>query len=280
MKKQSKNLISLMAVLAVLCIGYPAVSFGAPAHNVKSTKHNMSTSRKDFAVGGNWKSGGANPETQVCVFCHTPHNSVAGKPFIWNRINDKVPSFQLYTGSPTLDFTNTPPDLSEISKMCMTCHDGATSLNTMANPRNITMASDDQLGDLYWGEEAGLGWGPNIGNALLQSPPSPSPNNDPIQSGGGNLINDHTVSFVYEESCNNDPTGIKKPGADCSGSSIGGLPLWLSGDGGFSGYKVECVTCHDPHINYDSDFGGDPAYKPFLRKTVSSSSLCFTCHNK
>lgn len=270
MKKQFKNLISSIALLAVLCIGYATVSFGAPSHGVSYTKHNLSTS----GPSGGWKS---TNESEVCVFCHTPHNAASGKQFLWNRIGYD-PTWVLYTSSPTLNFTNTPAAPSAISKLCLTCHDGVTSLNSMANPRGAIMTGNDQLGDTYWGEEPvppGLGWGPNIGNADI---PEDIPNQQNYQAptgGGGLLLNDHPISFRYNESCDNDST-IKKTGADCNGSSIGGLPLWWSNDNGISGYKVECVTCHDPHINYVAE----PAYAPFLRKSNSSSNLCFTCHDK
>lgn len=275
MKKQFKNLISSIALLAVLCVGYATVSFGAPSHGVSNTKHNLSTGGQF----GGWKS---TNESEVCVFCHTPHNSAPGKQFLWNRINtaDVADSeFVLYTSSPTLNFSS-PAAPSSVSKMCMSCHDGATSLNSMANPRGAVMTGYDQLGDLYWGEEPappGLGWGANIGNADIADVGIPAQYNYqvPAADTGGLLLNDHPISFLYKESCDADAT-IKKTGADCNGSSIGGLPLWWSNDNGLVGYKVECVTCHDPHINYVAE----PAYAPFLRKANSSSNLCFTCHDK
>lgn len=275
MKKHSKNLISSIALLAVLCIGYVTPSFGAPAHNIKYTKHNFGTTSQF----GSWK---ATSESEICVFCHTPHNAAAGKRFLWNK-NGYAPTWQMYTASPTLDFSR-PAAPSEVSKLCMTCHDGAGAINAMANPRTVIMTGEEQLGDMYLDPLLGYGvdpctesWCKNIGEAVIDTPgagySAPS-------SGGGVLVNDHPISFIYKNSCDIDST-IKRTGADCSGSSIGGLPLWWSSDNGLSGYKVECVTCHDPHINYVGGTpGGDSAYTPFLRKSNASSNLCFTCHDK
>lgn len=272
----------------MLCIGYATVSFAAPSHGVKYTPHNLSTTRKMDAA--THKTGSArwdaavtfksSDETEICVFCHTPHNAAQGKTFLWNRSN-QITTFNMYTGSPTLNFTTKPAAPSEVSKMCMTCHDGVTALNAMANPRPVTMEGGaDQIGDIHYGEElGGLGWRANIGEGDVDpGNDTPYPGYTNYQSGtGGVLLNDHPISFVYSQSLS-DPT-IKTPDAGPGGSSIGGLPFWWS-DNGTAGYKVECVTCHDPHINYNPNYGGNEAYLPFLRKSNASSSLCFTCHDK
>ena len=287
MKKQSKNLISLIALLAVFFIGYSTESFGAPAHNIKYTPHNLGSTHKQGAMLWGINLLGekgqfySNNETEICVFCHTPHNAAAGKQFLWNKTN-AITTFQMYTGSSTLDFGINPAAPSEASKMCLACHDGAGAVNAMANPRSVTMLggwSGDQLGDVYTDPFDTGDWKVNIGGAAISDPPGPgSASPDAWDPGtGGSLVNDHPISFVYSQSTA-DPTINAADGP--GGSSIGGLPLWWS-DNGNPGYKIECVTCHDPHINYVSGTpGGDSAYMPFLRKTMSSSSLCFTCHNK
>lgn len=276
-------------MLAVICIGYATVSFGAPAHNIKYTPHNLGSTNKQGAmlhgVSGPGVQGQfySNNETEICVFCHTPHNAAAGKVFLWNRINSSaVPNFQMYTASPTLNFTKISGAApSEVSKMCLTCHDGAGALNAMANPRSVSMQggwAGDQLADLYTDPFSTGDWRVNIGEAVITDPPGPgSASPDSIDSGtGGSLVNDHPISFVYNAALASADGTLVTPGA----SSVGGLPLWWS-DNGNPGYKVECVTCHDPHINYvNGTPGGSSAYMPFLRKTMSSSSLCFTCHNK
>lgn len=288
-KPHGKKLTVLVAVALFFSIGYAAVSFGAPAHNIKFTPHNLGTTHKQGAMlwgvnppgqQGQFRAADGS-ETEICVFCHTPHNAAAGKKFLWNK-NNSITAFQMYTSSTTLDFTTNPTAPSEVSKMCLTCHDGAGAVNAMANPRSVTMQggwSGDQLGDVYTDPFTQGDWRVNIGEAEISDPPGPgSDYPDAVTAGtGGNLVNDHPISFVYSQS-QADPTIKTADGA--GGSSIGGLPLWWS-DNGNPGYKVECVTCHDPHINYvDGTPGGNSAYMPFLRKTTASSSLCFTCHDK
>lgn len=247
----------------VVLVALASMVDAAPPAGVKWTPHNLGVTN----VAGNFRADPGVPgnETEICVFCHTPHNAVPGKSFLWNR-NDSTATFSLYTASPTLNFTKTGIAISEVSKMCMSCHDGGTALNSMANPRTVAMLGGvygDEMGDIWDDILLGSGWGPNIGEG----------SGDPDVTPGGNLTNDHPISFSYSQSQAADST-IKA--MDGGGQAVGGLPLW--------GGKVECVTCHDPHINYNTIYptadGSRALYKPFLRKPNSSSSLCFTCHDK
>lgn len=263
---------------AMACLfGFVSVVIAGPPHGVRFTNHNFSNLQLP---------AGAIPsdnENELCIFCHTPHNSVPGKRFLWNRPDSSGVTFMLYTASPTLNFTTKPVAPSSVSKMCMSCHDGGTAINSMANANQvITYTTEvDEIGDIWCNakDEACMNygnWGPNIGAAL-----------DGSGWGGsdvtprGDLTDDHPISFPYAESAANDSTGIKA--ADPGGKSVGNgtLPLWLSDDG--TKYMVECLTCHDPHINYTPGAGnppGDGKLKPFLRKSNESSSLCYTCHDK
>lgn len=258
--RKIKNLI----ILVVILLPFPSISLAVVVNNVKKTVHNM---------------GATNPiathtleTTEICIFCHTPHNAVAGKRFLWNRIDTFAANqFMLYTASPTLNFAKGVV-ISEVSRMCMSCHDGATAMNSMANPRapGFTMRIAN---DIY---PIGGEWGPNIGGY-----------DSDTSTGGKDLTNDHPISFEYQEAQSADSTLKIRDGG---GKSVGGglLPLWNNGDGK---YRVECVTCHDPHIYYGNPGGrslgqdycdgvGDCSLRPFLRKSNSSSGLCFTCHNK
>lgn len=256
-RKRSAILAVVMALLGIVRVS------GAVTYGVKYGAHNLGTTGQ-----GNFGGGATGTtETEICIFCHTPHNAQTGKKFLWNRIGPSV-SFSLYTASPSLNFkTATYGTLSEVSKMCMSCHDGVTALNSMANPKPMPVV--DQIGDIQSADP----WGTNIGEWSVTNP-----------SGGGNLVNDHPVSFSYAASAAGDTTIVP---VDGGGKSVGGgvLPLW---DDGTGTYRVECVTCHDPHINYGywsfssgiPNGGGDTTLAPFLRRSNASSGLCFTCHNK
>lgn len=272
-KSQRKNLGILIAGVVIFGLGYAAASFGAPSHGVKYTAHNFGST--GTVTGFKFSAG----ETEICVFCHTPHNAAAGKKFLWNKTN-KVTTFQYYTASDTLNYNRSGIELSDVSKMCMTCHDGAGGINSMANPRpQDPLLPDggnagDQIGDIWDGPDGPISgkWGPNIGNAFIADSATDLSPVDGYSDyvGGGNLTNDHPVSFPYNDTLVNEDGTLN---ASTDGyKTVGGLPLWNG--------KVECVTCHDPHINYNAAKGGDAGYTPFLRKKNFSSSLCFTCHNK
>lgn len=254
------KLVLVVAMAIIMSLSLAMMEVGAVTYGVKYTKHNLGLTNQDKGSGIQFR---ASNETQICVFCHTPHNAntAGGKKFLWNRPEPVAASFTLYTASITLNFSK-GIQISEISKMCMSCHDGVTAVNALANGSTITMSTSTKLGDIYipFGEDA-AGIGANIGGG------------DPVvgPTTGGNLTNDHPISFTYADSRQNDST-IKTEDGGAGGSTVGGLPLW--------GGKVECVTCHDPHINYNATYGGDPRLRPFLRKSNGSSNLCFTCHDK
>lgn len=238
------NRTKLILVLLPALWAAPALAI---TYGIKYSVHNMGTTGP-----GTFKS---DIETEICKFCHIPHNSAPGKSFLWNRLNSTA-TFALYTASPTLNFSKNI-QISEMSRMCMTCHDGGTAINVLYGSTVSMDTNGNQLGDT-WDGPGGMilgEWGPNIGEGA-GGPPNPAP--------GSNLTNDHPISFLYSESAAGDNT--IRPVASID------LPLWKG--------KMECVTCHDPHVNYDGFKGGDPNLRPFLRKSNLSSSLCFTCHIK
>ena len=65
-------------------------------------------------------------ETQVCNFCHTPHNAVPQTP-LWNRQSPRT-HYLIYQSS-TLDARVNQP--SGPSKMCLSCHDGMLALGSV-----------------------------------------------------------------------------------------------------------------------------------------------------
>lgn len=257
MKIQMRKIAVIGVMIAAFAHGMSAASFAALTHGVAYTKHNLSSSGL-----GQFR---ALTETQICIFCHTPHNAAAGKSFLWNRTNT-INTFLPYTATPYIDDASkaSMANLSEVSKMCMSCHDGATALNSMANPRAgidpVDMLDNyDQISDAVF-DMFGTGqWGTNIGQYDMGS-------------GGGVLVNDHPVSFDYEQvRTHNVALGNNtlRTQAVAEGNGV----LFWNG-------KVECVTCHEPHVNYNTAQGGDAAYSKFLRRPNASSGLCFACHDK
>jgi predicted CXXCH cytochrome family protein len=72
----------------------------------------------------------ASQESEICIFCHTPHNAAPQTP-LWNRENPRK-FYRIYDSS-TLDARVDQP--SGPSKMCLSCHDGSMALgNVLSRP--------------------------------------------------------------------------------------------------------------------------------------------------
>lgn len=215
-------------LFVVLAVAIALVTAGiAVAASIVTSKHDLSA------------AGVANSE--VCVWCHTPHNSDANQLApLWSHESTVVASYTLYN-SATLDGTVSQP--TGVTKACLSCHDGTVA-----------------VGNIAYGKYAGnLDPGAHGGATDYAA-------ND-VMSGGAlldtDLSNDHPVSITYNDTAD---TGLRPPvnGQVTSGS----ITLQLYGAGND---MVECASCHNVH---------DPANIPFLRADNAGSALCLVCHLK
>ena len=249
----------------------------AGAASIVGSKHDFSYTNRANSAYANAKfryfTSAGVPQgyvTEVCVFCHTPHNAssdnkyksqTGNSQYLWNR---RLPAGDAagYTpySSPTMTLVLTAPTGNSL--MCMSCHDGITGIAVDNNATPSTTqsllepsyggqyinytsgaANADKIGTQYNGGM--LGWGANIGGLYPGGPAGPI-----------DLSNDHPVSFAWVDGL----PGIK-PRASINPA------LRLFG----SNYKMECSTCHNVH---------DPAIPPFLAMDNSSSGMCLSCHDK
>jgi predicted CXXCH cytochrome family protein len=147
------------------------------AQSIVTTKHNLSVSGP-----GTVKATG---ETEICIFCHTPHNSRPISP-LWNR-NDPGGVYTLYSSS-TLQASKGQPDGPSI--LCLSCHDGTIALGSvLSRPGTINMSTGSFM-------PAGV-------SNLTQ-----------------NLSNDHPVSFVYSTTLAATDGQLKPPSAITSPVSL------------------------------------------------------------
>jgi predicted CXXCH cytochrome family protein len=151
------------------------------AQSIVTTKHNLSVSGSGTVK--------ATSETEICLFCHTPHNSRTVAP-LWNR-NDPALTYTLYQSS-MLNALPGQPDGTSI--LCLSCHDGTVALGSvLSRPSAISMTTTG-------------GFLPSGVSNLSQ-----------------NLRNDHPVSFVYDAALATadgqlkPPSGISPPVALKSG---------------------------------------------------------------
>lgn len=125
------------------------------AQSIITTKHNLSS--------GGPGTVKATSEDEVCIFCHTAHNTNPLKP-LWNR-NDPGSNYTLYS-STTMRATTGQPSGSSI--LCLSCHDGTIALGqVLSRGTIIPFASTVNM---------------PVGPSNLTT----------------NLQNDHPISFTYD----------------------------------------------------------------------------------
>lgn len=248
----------LMAILLLILAVMISAAPDAQA-TVQGSPHDLS-----FPTGGgNFQSSN---EPEICIFCHTPHNGLAtdaggNRIPLWNR-NFAAGSYTVYSNPGSLQATPSNPPTGE-SLLCMSCHDGVSTLNTLINygtQNPITMMSNnDNLGDIWIGPGNPPGYpGDNIGERQNAAQTI-------------NLSNDHPISFVFNAAlitldAGGGPNKLQMPVA----------PLKLFGPDPLNNGRLECATCHDPH-EWGSLAAGTA---PFLRMTNIGSQMCLTCHIK
>lgn len=202
-------------------------------------------------------------QTQVCIFCHVPHNA-SNTTLLWARGTTGINAantFKMYsstTASTALRTATTLLNGSESSWLCLTCHDGTIS-NMQTNTTGFTTTGTWASGT--WETKA------RIGNA-------PANNETAADNNGGTLRDDHPINFVYENS-------YTAKGGASSGlvakatleATPGSTSLTVGSSKPFDGSgKMQCNSCHLVH-NEGNTAG-------LLRKPKAGSTICLRCHEK
>lgn len=119
----------------------------------------------DFSSRG-WGS------TELCVFCHTPHNANVTAGTLWNHALTAA-TYTLYS-SPTLNAVVGQPAAGGVSKLCLSCHDGTVAIDSFGTRTGTTFIS---------------------GSAAL----------------GTDLGNDHPIGFTYDTALATADGGLTTP---------------------------------------------------------------------
>lgn len=228
--------------------------------SVINSKHNLSSSGPGPVK--------ATSETQICVFCHTPHggDQTAGAP-LWNRMQSTATYIPYLSSSMA---ANQPPGQPGAnSKVCLSCHDGTMAIGTVGNLNgrgaNITMIGTGPGGVIAEGSGATTGYTRDL---------------------GVDLTNDHPISFIYDTTLANNDGELRDPSLTPTivGSHGPGVnPTFpLENDG-----QMQCPTCHDPHLSTSIS----PKFLRGLRLqqtappsgglfSPSKDIMCLACHDK
>ena len=229
------------------------LAFAKGTANVSNTVHNLS------ATGPVW-SDYLTDEQEVCIFCHTPHGGNNTGP-LWNKA-DPTPAggFVFYRSATLSTVVNNISAVNPVSLVCLSCHDGSISVNHLLNYGQtfpITTASNGQTDTPIVGT-------PGANMRIGGSPTNPGDE--------GQLGDDHPISFSYRDVWN-EYQGAGRPGLVDPGSAA-----FLASDVRlFGAEQVECSSCRDPHVDYESS---SPDHAPFLVMSNAGSALCLACHDK
>ena len=223
---------------------------------VKDTKHNLSTSGP-----GNIK---ASQESEICIFCHTPHNSKANSP-LWNRSQPG----QSYTPYSSSTAQASPGQPTGASILCLSCHDGTIALGkVLSRQTDISMQSGVTT------IPTGAG---RLGTDLSDDHPI-SFNYSSALQGNGELVNPNTLTGAVKLDSNGD---LQCTSCHNAHDNSNGKFLVLSNVGG-----QLCETCHtkygwnqSPH-NLSSKSWNGQTPDPWPDSTLNSvaDNACQNCH--
>ncbi|MBD3867894.1 MAG: cytochrome c3 family protein [Acidobacteria bacterium] len=108
--------------------------------------------------------------SEICVFCHTPHQAQAVSP-LWNHTLSSATYVMYGSGSTTLQNAPTIFDGGDnvISALCLSCHDGTVAVGSIAHNYDNTAGANLN------------GYGVITGDGNV----------------GTNLANDHPINMTY-----------------------------------------------------------------------------------
>ncbi|MCP5150177.1 MAG: hypothetical protein H6983_10525 [Ectothiorhodospiraceae bacterium] len=254
--------LALGAALLALAGALPwNAALAARISDVTNTRHNLSASGPGPVK--------ATQESQICVFCHTPHaaEAIPGAP-LWNR-KESGATYTPYTSS-TIDADDIAATPGGSSKLCLSCHDGTLAIGAVNVANGQTDVTIQMTGTAAGGTmNAGAGEGTGFTRRL-----------------GVDLTNDHPISFTYDSALATADGELRDPVIEGHiATRVSGVKPLVPLENG----KLECTSCHDPHIRDDAL----PYSIKFLRLNrfqtatpVGSSFnenvdiVCLACHDK
>jgi len=241
--------------VAAACLAVLPAALDGQVHRVKDTVHNLSASGPGRVR--------AASETEVCIFCHTPHGSSGVEP-LWNR-SLPVGPYQIYQSSSLKAKVGQP---TGASKLCLSCHDGTIALGSvLSRPQPIVMAGADRM------------------------PPGRT-------NLGTDLTDDHPISFAYATSLtggNPDlvaPAAIPPPVSLDKNGEVQCTSCHDAHDDGYGMFLVRandrsalCTSCHrippwptGAHATSAGPVSGTAAARIAAPATTVADNACGSCH--
>ncbi len=173
-------------------------------------------------------------ETEVCKFCHIPHNAVEPQP-LWGHALSRAEHYETPLMRRRGGATVPAPQPDGSSRLCLSCHDGTVALGDVAGPSVPIRMTQQYLG--------------------------------PGQRGfiGTDLSGSHPISFVLSD---HDPgiSGDIDMGLKPLSVILRDPAVRLDRQD-----KMQCTTCHDPHSDEYYQPGRVPHF--WMKSTVNEVCL-------
>ncbi len=224
---------------------------------VATTKHNLS-------VGGPGAIKAAT-ETQICIFCHTPHNSAPSSP-LWNR---RAPgaTYTPYSSSTLKGIAGQP---TGASLMCLSCHDGTIALGDLLS-RQAPVAMSGGVTSMPTGAS-------RLGTDLSDDHPVSFSYSASLAATRGELVNPETLTgrVRLDASGQLQCTACHDPHDDANGKFLVMSNL----------ASALCQACHvknywslSDHRNSSATWNGiAPNPWPHTPWTTVAANACESCH--
>lgn len=243
------------AVLMFACSA--ALPAAAQPTSVVDSPHNLS-------AGGPGQVR-ASMESQVCIFCHAPHNALAARP-LWNRAMPPD-AYSIYT-SRALDAQPGQPTGS--SKMCLSCHDGTIAVGSVVS-RGMPIQMARGVTTLPAGSS-------NLGTDLRDDHPvsfrfdSMLAGRDPKLRAPASLPHEIRLDGNSELQCTTCHDAHNNSRGHFLVMRNSNSELCLSchqvGSTSVAGHS-QCIDCHQPHSAPSG---------PYLLRARTVTDTCMKCH--
>jgi hypothetical protein len=228
----------ILCCLIVLLLVTTIPATGNMSQNcIKGGPHDLSSKGASSSFGDSVEQAGLD---RVCVYCHTGHlaievsaqNAAANYLPLWNHTLSNTQFAQYNNG--------TTSQISGISVLCMSCHDGSIATNSFG--ANQTSPQQRSGGATHY----------------------ISSSNPAYLGGDATLSNSHPIGFNYAFIQASEPDIAPSSNAmGTTGQTIGDFL-----DNGI----MTCATCHEVH--------GCNISSSLTVVTDSQSAFCLTCHLK
>jgi predicted CXXCH cytochrome family protein len=203
----------------------------------------------------------AATETEICVFCHIPHDANPAVP-LWSHAISNA-AYTMYNSDYLQRFSydiptelGTYPSTGYRSRLCLSCHDGTVAIGNVYVLRGTPLTAPINMQGVT--AEGKL---PTTSSAYI----------------GTDLTNDHPVAIKYDTTKDIifGSGEIRDIELNASPPPINPKPYenvkLFSPSPGY----VECPSCHDPHTENEKFLA---IWNTNLAMTIDD--MCATCHDK